>query len=378
MQPPPDTNRCCTSAPPLFDSRGLSASWWAATVVTPLPVTGEEFAWIRVNQVGYLPDDPKIAVLSSDGRSTGKFRVGDFAADIGADQGAWGPFAHNYRLDFTAVREAGRVSSDVRRDRVAAIRHRRRTPTRTCPAKLLEFMRLQRCGDNPVTGKKCHQHDAFDADDRRDARHGRRLARRGRPAQAHDHHVVLRGGAVPGRRGGRGAPRGARCVEEDSSAPGRDLRADRRRPRPPAAERRCGTTTNRTTAAAPAGRGRRGGPPGSPRGRSTRTSPTGVANLAGRSAAAMALAGDVDTARSLYGLAKSKPGNAMSVPVRAPYYYGESSYLDDLEWAATELFIATKDDAVSATTRSSYARASRRAIRGWAAIGTGTTSSSRT
>jgi peptidoglycan/xylan/chitin deacetylase (PgdA/CDA1 family) len=34
----------------------------------------------------------------------------------------------------------------------------------------------------------------------------------------------------------------------------------------------------------------------------------------------------------------------MSVPVRAPYYYGESSYFDDLEWAATELYIATKDE----------------------------------
>jgi peptidoglycan/xylan/chitin deacetylase (PgdA/CDA1 family) len=33
----------------------------------------------------------------------------------------------------------------------------------------------------------------------------------------------------------------------------------------------------------------------------------------------------------------------MSVPVRAPYYYGETSYFDDLEWAATELYIATKD-----------------------------------
>jgi Cellulase N-terminal ig-like domain len=38
----------------------------SASAVIPLTATGEEFAWIRVNQVGYLPDDPKIAVLSSD------------------------------------------------------------------------------------------------------------------------------------------------------------------------------------------------------------------------------------------------------------------------------------------------------------------------
>jgi hypothetical protein len=35
----------------------------------------------------------------------------------------------------------------------------------------------------------------------------------------------------------------------------------------------------------------------------------------------------------------------MSVPVRAPYYYGESTYHDDLQWAATELYIATRDEA---------------------------------
>jgi hypothetical protein len=43
-----------------------------------------------------------------------------------------------------------------------------------------------------------------------------------------------------------------------------------------------------------------------------------VANLAGRSAAALALAGDVETAKSLYELGKAKPGVAMSVPVRSP------------------------------------------------------------
>ena len=117
-------------------------------------------AWIRVNQVGYLPDDPKIAVLSSTEPLQGKFQVGDLKADIGADQGAWGPFAHNYRLDFSGVKSAGEyqvkfgeVESpkfDVGADAYADV-----------PGKLLEFMQLQRCGDNPITGK-CHQEDGFD------------------------------------------------------------------------------------------------------------------------------------------------------------------------------------------------------------------------
>jgi hypothetical protein len=57
----------------------------------------------------------------------------------------------------------------------------------------------------------------------------------------------------------------------------------------------------------------------------------------------MALSGDLDVARSLYRLAQAHPGAAMSIPVRSPYYYGESTYLDDLEWAAVELYRATRE-----------------------------------
>jgi hypothetical protein len=45
----------------------------------------------------------------------------------------------------------------------------------------------------------------------------------------------------------------------------------------------------------------------------------------------------------LYALGKRKPGVAQSVPVKAQYYYGESTWHDDMQWAATELYIATKD-----------------------------------
>ena len=75
---------------------------------------------------------------------------------------------------------------------------------------------------------------------------------------------------------------------------------------------------------------------GAPQGPKYQNKSDGLANLAGRCAAAMVLAGDIEKAQSLYKLAQSKPGCAMSVPVRAPYYYGESTYFDDLEWAATE------------------------------------------
>ena len=43
----------------------------------------DEGPWIRVNQVGYLPGDPKVALLSSDRPLQGDFAVGDWTASIG-------------------------------------------------------------------------------------------------------------------------------------------------------------------------------------------------------------------------------------------------------------------------------------------------------
>lgn len=305
-------------------------------------------SWIRVNQVGYLPGDSKVAILSSDVSLQGDFTIGGYTADIGPDQGPWGPFAHNYRLDFSSVREQGRFRirfggvespefaiADDAYDKV--------------PGALLEFMRLQRCGENPITGEKCHQQDGFDtttnelvdlvggwhdagdrlkhmittsycvaalflADAIEEARHGAALVKKLHPAP--DVLYVQIGDD-------RDHMPPNTLWHDDKSDYGRG----------PGGPRAAWRAT------------------GSPEGPKYQNASTGLANLAGRSAAAMVLAGDLDAARSLYALAQAKPGVAMSVPVRARYYYGESSYFDDLEWAAVELFIATGerrylDDAV--------------------------------
>src|SRR4051812_7218610 len=125
----------------------------------------EQVTVIRANQIGYLPGDPKIAILSSAEPQSGRFVVGTFAGDAGPDQGPWGPFKHNYRLDFTALQTPGRyeieaagvkslpfgIGADVYDD---------------VPKNCLEFMRLQRCGDEPnvITGTPCHTQDAIDTE----------------------------------------------------------------------------------------------------------------------------------------------------------------------------------------------------------------------
>ncbi len=81
---------------------------------------------------------------------------------------------------------------------------------------------------------------------------------------------------------------------------------------------------------------------------------TGVANLAGRSAAALALGAktwiSIDSAfalkcliaaRTVYDLGKAKEGFQQGNSYGAPYRYGEITWADDMEWGAAELFRVT-------------------------------------
>ncbi len=301
-----------------------------------------ESVWIRANQIGYLPDDPKIAVLSSAQPLEGTFQVGAFSADIGEDQGAWGPFAHNYRLNFSALATSGKYRV-VFKDVESLPFGIGEDVYESVPGKLIEFMQLQRCGENPVTGERCHQEDGIDTIT------GERVDLRGGWHDAGDRlkHMITT----------------TYCVaalylagHEDEADWGAQLM---RRIHPDAetiyvqiGDDRDHLPPNTLWHDDQSDYGHGPGGPrsawratGKPEGPKHKNESSGLASLAGRAAAAMALAGELDTARSMYQLAKNKPGCAMSVPVRAPYYYGESTYHDDLQWAATELFIATGNKA---------------------------------
>lgn len=85
----------------------------------------------------------------------------------------------------------------------------------------------------------------------------------------------------------------------------------------------------------------------------------GIANLAGRYAAAMAMAHDIwkndlgdesfaniclKAGQEVYQMGLEKPGCQEGTPCRAPYRYYESSWADDMEWGAAELYKVTGDE----------------------------------
>jgi len=127
-----------------------------------------EEAWIRINQLGYPPNSPKIAVLGAKDKIAAKsWQLIDNASSkpvihekLPASLGEYGPFTHTWRLNFTKIIEpgeyylqAGKIKSPVFKiapdvyDGIADY--------------LLKYMRQQRCGFNPFLKDSCHLHDGY-------------------------------------------------------------------------------------------------------------------------------------------------------------------------------------------------------------------------
>jgi endoglucanase len=125
-------------------------------------------SWIRINQVGYLPNSVKVAVFCSKGNVV----VNQFAlidAESGnkvwkSDQpdftGVYGPFASTYRLNFSEFKQTGIFYLKCNSTRSPDFRI---DPTVYDGSAdfLLKYMRQQRCGFNPFLKDSCHTHDGF-------------------------------------------------------------------------------------------------------------------------------------------------------------------------------------------------------------------------
>ncbi|WTM29141.1 Cellulase [Chitinophaga sp. 180180018-2] len=130
--------------------------------------THAQSAWIRVNQLGYLPEGIKVAVWGGkDIQQPASFELVDattgktvFITGTGKHFGAYGPFSQSCRLDFSVFKSTGKyylkagntVSPEFRiGDNVYA----------GTPDFLLRYLRQQRSGFNPFLKDSCHTRDGY-------------------------------------------------------------------------------------------------------------------------------------------------------------------------------------------------------------------------
>jgi endoglucanase len=355
--------------------------------------------FVRVNHLGYLQTDAKLAVAMGRASLPETFTIVD--ADSGQVAfkgitkqlaGAWGQFSHHAELDFSTLTRPGHYivqlgPAQSLRFRIGASIYQ------DLPDQLLEFMRQQRCGYNPWLDTVCHPFDGRTADGPLAA--GTYLDARGGWHDAGDllKYLLTSSNATaqlllayqleqqsPTRSSQRRrAPfkdqfnelgqAGANGIPDilDEARWGLDwmlrlhpsadqlyhqVADDRdhigwRLPQNETANYGWGPGSYRVVYYAT----------GQPQGLSKyKSASTGIANLAGRYAAATALGYQVwksdarlrayanrllAAGREVYALGKAKEGVQQGNSYGAPYRYEETTWADDMEWGAAELWRAT-------------------------------------
>ena len=127
---------------------------------------------IRVNQVGYVPDAPKVAVLCAldSSRASIEFAVRNERGRVVhsgrrvSPSGGFGPCAQTWRLDFSALRTTGRFVIEAAGVRSPAVRIGNDVYAGGADT-LLAYLRQQRSGYNPFFRDSVHRLDGFVIDD---------------------------------------------------------------------------------------------------------------------------------------------------------------------------------------------------------------------
>lgn len=366
----------------------LFAVSWGTSATTGIP----DSVFVRVNQVGYLQEDQKVAIAFSQGPAEGTFSVREMESGevvfrsgmVETEAAGWGDFSHFYYLDFSELEDSGRfyISVDGNGEHSAEFGIGRSNSYKNYQEDLLGFMRQQRCGYNPFLDMVCHQRDGrtmygpmpdstfidlsggwHDAGDQlkylitsSNATARMLKAYEMAPDKFGDHVNDF------GQPGSNGIPdvldeakwgldwmhkmypeagqlfhqvaddrdhRGMKWPDKDSSDYG------------------WGPNSYRVAYFAD----------GKPQGlREHKSKATGIANLAGRSAAAMAIAARIwenqledsvfaekcrKAAADLYAMGKEQEGYQQGNSYGSPYRYNEDTWADDMEWGAAELFTNT-------------------------------------
>jgi hypothetical protein len=342
---------------------------------------------IRINQLGYQPDAPKVAIVCALApRVVTTFRVVDqrnrtaFGPRAANPAGPFGPCAVTYRLDFSGLRRTGvyrivaagvtslpvRIADDVYRGAADS---------------LLAYMREQRSGYNPVFRDSVHQRsDGVLVD--HPTRSGEFIPVAGGWADASDY---LQYGATTAHAttmlllAYRDHPAAFGDRFQANGLPGANGIADvldegrwglawllKMYPEDDLLLNQLGDDRDHTFWDLPVndsadygwGRGvRRPVYPctGKPQGLfENKNRSTGLASTAGKYAAAFALGAGAftgrdsvlahrlaDRARAVYALGAAYPGVCQTAPARSPYFYEEDNWADDMELGAVELYALT-------------------------------------
>lgn len=347
---------------------------------------------IRTNLVGYQPADHKSAIAFTDLDLSGEFQVVDVSGKLvfsgpilPAKAPGYGPFKNYYELDFSGLTAGGQYQLVIpgRLQATSPSFHIDPGLYKNLPDVLLEFMRQQRCGYNPFFDHVCHQKDGrimdgpipdstyvdvtggwHDAGDQlKYLITGSNATARMIMAYQHFPQVFKDQFNALGQPGANKIPDvldeakwGLDWILRLHYAPGHLIHmvADDRDhvgwklPMYDPSNFGWGKDSYRVAYYAT----------GKPQGLGKyKSQATGIANVAGRSAAALALGHQVwkqkgydpafalkclQAAEDLYRMAKQQAGYQQGNSYGAPYRYNEDTWTDDMEWAAAELYRATR------------------------------------
>lgn len=354
-------------------------------------------SWVRINQIGYLPEATKVAVfMSNEAVQVNGFELVDafageavWRSDAVRPMGALGQMKTTCRLDFSALKTDGayyiRVLSSGGETRSEIFPINPKVYDGAADF-VLNYMRQQRCGWNPFFKDSCHRKDGIivghpdpkkdstfldvtggwhDASDclqytttSANAIYQMMFAYQSNPEAFSDNHLA---DGTPGR---NGIPDiideiywGLKWLDKMNPEPGEmynQIADDRdhvgmRVPNDDQADYGWGKGEYRPVwfcSGEPQQRGRRG----------DKNKTTGVASTAGKFASDFALGAEIlkpfypefaekigAKAQAAYDAGVAKPGVCQTASVVSPYIYEEDNWVDDMELAAYEMFRRTGD-----------------------------------
>ncbi|MGC3977533.1 MAG: glycoside hydrolase family 9 protein [Paludibacteraceae bacterium] len=355
-------------------------------------IFGQNGAWVRINQLGYLPEDVKVAVfLSEKGKQGTAFLIKDAVTGKAVIKGTgkqgnaarWG-MNSALRLDFSLLKTEGKyyVECNGAKSPVFAVNN---NVYDGAADFVLNYMRQQRCGYNPFLDAECHQHDGYIVD--HPTLEGRYIDVRGGWHDASDYLQYLTTSATAtfqmlfawqqtpdksifgdkydasGRKGANGIPDildEARWglewmlrMNPDSALMFNQIADDRDHAnfRSPAADKvdyGWGPGTGRPVYPIT----------GKPQGLSIyKNRSTGVSSSAAKYASAFAMGADIfktidsDFSNKMekkvlpaYHWSEAIPGNNQTVCTVSPYFYEEDNWVDDMELAAATQYNLSKNN----------------------------------